>query len=336
MNINKRQLDAAVDKQIITSEQANNLFEFLNAQGDATPRFSFTHVLYYLGGLIAIGAMTLFMTLAWQSFGGVGIVVIAALYGVAGIKITNMFAAKNLNIPAGISATFVVFLTPLAVYGLLLALGVWPHDDIYRDYHRFYMEVATLAVGAILLWRYRYPFLMLPIAVTLWYLSMDIVFIFAEDDFNWQLRALVSLYFGLLMISLAFWVDIRSRNSADYAFWLYIFGAMAFWCGLSFQSSDSELAKFLYLCINLVMIAVGVLLVRRVFVVFGALGSCGYLGYLAFAIFDDSWLFPLSLTVIGFAVVYLGVVWQKHEKSITAKAQSFLPVAIRELLMARQ
>ena len=32
------------------------------------------HILYYLGGLIAIGAMTLFMTLGWERFGGGGLV----------------------------------------------------------------------------------------------------------------------------------------------------------------------------------------------------------------------------------------------------------------------
>lgn len=37
------------------------------------------------------------------------------------------------------------------------------------------MELATLASGAVLLRRFRYPFLMLPIAVMLWYMGMDIV-----------------------------------------------------------------------------------------------------------------------------------------------------------------
>ena len=143
------------------------------------------------------------------------------------------------------------------------------------------------------------------------------------------------MYSGLLMIGLAFWVDIRARRGADYAFWLYIFGVLAFWCGLSLQESDSELAKFAYFAINLTMIGVGVLLVRRVFVVFGALGSCGYLGHLAENIFRDSWLFPIALTAIGLVVIYLGVLWQKNEEAITKKVRSILPAAFRELLDAR-
>ena len=58
----------AVKQGIITSEQADRLVELLAAS--ETPRFSFVHVLYYLGGMIAIGAMTLFMTLGWNALGG--------------------------------------------------------------------------------------------------------------------------------------------------------------------------------------------------------------------------------------------------------------------------
>ena len=341
MDVTKKKLNDAAEENIISAQQAEALYEFLAKQPQDSPKFTFTHVLYYLGGLIAIGAMTLFMNLGWESFGGMGIVFISLLYAGIGLKVTNNFASKNLIIPAGICATFVTCLTPLAVYGLQQWLGVWPDDSVYKDYHRYikwhwlYMELGTLAVGVIMAWRYKYPFLIMPIAVTLWYLTMDITAMISGGDVSWELRKLVSMYTGLLMIGLAFWVDIRARHQADYAFWIYIFGVIAFWGGLSSQSSDSELSKFIYFCINLMMIGVGVLLVRRVFVVFGALGSCGYLGHLAFDIFKDSWLFPITLTVIGLGIIYLGILWQKHEQAITKASRAMLPIALRELLEAK-
>ncbi|MFO7530489.1 MAG: DUF2157 domain-containing protein [Marinobacter sp.] len=341
MNLTKKKLEDASAENIISPQQVESLYEFLLAQSQDVPKFTFTHVLYYLGGLIAIGAMTLFMNLGWESFGGAGILSISVLYAAVGLKITNSFAAKNLAIPAGICATFVVCLTPLAIYGFQQWLGVWPDDSVYRDYHRYikwhwlYMELGTLAVGAIVAWKYKYPFLIMPIAVTLWYMTMDITAMISGGDLTWELRELVSLYSGLLMIGLAFWVDIRAHQKGDYAFWIYIFGVIAFWGGLSSQNSDSELSKFLYFCTNLIMIGVGVLLVRRVFVVFGALGSCGYLGYLASDVFSDTWLFPIALTAIGLGIIYLGILWQKHERSITKKSRSLLPVPLRQLLEAK-
>jgi len=341
MEVTKKKLEDAADENIISIQQVDALYDYLVNQSQDVPSFTFTHVLYYLGGLIAIGAMTLFMSLSWESFGGAGIFFISLLYAGVGLKLSDTFAAKSLTIPAGICATFVVCLTPLAIYGLQQWLGVWPDESVYRDYHRYiqwhwlYMELGTLAIGVIVAWKYKYPFLIMPIAVTLWYITMDIAAIISGGDLTWELRSLVSLYSGLLMIGLAFWIDVRSHEKADYAFWVYIFGVIAFWGGLSSQYSDSEISKFIYFCINLLMIGIGVLLVRRVFVVFGAIGSCGYLGYLASDVFKDSWLFPVALTVIGLGIIYIGVLWQKHEKAITQKSRSFLPVTLRELLEAK-
>ncbi|MDH5632936.1 MAG: DUF2157 domain-containing protein [Gammaproteobacteria bacterium] len=341
MKVTKNSLQEAVKSNIITSVQAEQLLLFLKNQSAGGPVFDLTHVLYYFGGLIAISAMTLFMNLGWETFGGWGIVVISLIYAGIGIKLTNVFGKKGYKVPAGICATFVVALTPLVLYGLQQGLGVWPDETAYRDYHRYikwhwlYMELGTLAVGSIVVWKYRYPFLVMPIAVTLWYLSMDVTAMLSGGDYDWALRKLVSMYSGLLMIGLAFWIDIRSRKTADYAFWIYIFGVMAFWGGMSLLSSDSELSKFIYFCINIFMIGIGALLVRRVFVVFGALGSCGYVGHLASSLFNNSWLFPISLTVIGLLVIYLGILWQKHERAITEKSRKFLPTQIRELLESK-
>jgi len=341
MNITKKGLGDAVEENIISSQQADALFEFFKAHSHNTPRFTFTHVLYYLGGLIAIGAMTLFMNLGWEIFGGAGLFFISLLYAAVGLKLANSFLAKKLDIPAGICATFAVSLTPLAIYGLQQWLGVWPDDSTYRDYHRYikwhwlYMELGTLAVGAVVAWKYKYPFLVMPIAVTLWYMSMDIAAMLSDGENTWELKKLVSMYSGLLMIGLAIWVDIRARGKADYAFWIYLFGVVAFWGGLSSQNSGDELAKFFYFLINLLMIGIGVTLVRRVFVVFGALGACGYLGHLASSVFKDSLLFPIALTAIGLGIVYLGVFWQKHEKAITEQSRKLLPRPLRELLEFR-
>ncbi|WP_372743388.1 DUF2157 domain-containing protein [Neptunomonas sp.] len=341
MKITRKNLDDAVDENIITADQAVKLHDYLSGLPSVGPTFNFTNVLYYLGGLIAIGAMTLFMNLGWESFGGWGILFISLAYAGVGLKLAGIFQEKGHAIPAGICATFAVALTPLAIYGLQQALGLWPDESVYQEYHKYikwhwlYMELGTLMAGLIVAWRYRYPFLMMPIAVTLWYMSMDVAVMIMGDYSDFQFRALVSMYFGLLMIFAALWVDIRSQGKIDYAFWLYIFGVLAFWGGMTAQESDSELSKFGYLCVNLFMIAVGVVVVRRVFVVFGAIGACLYFGHLAQEVFEDSWLFPITLTAIGLLIIYLGVVWQKNEKALTVKVRSCLPIKLRTFLESK-
>jgi hypothetical protein len=162
VKIERSQLNEAARQGVITPEQSEKLWALFTAQDVATPGFTFTHVLYYLGGLIAIGAMSLFMNLGWELFGGRGIFLIAVGYALAALWLTHYFLdRKRLPIPAGIMATFVVVLVPLAVYGLQVWLGWWDDKRPYRAYHThidwrwIMMESVTLAAGAVMLWRYR-------------------------------------------------------------------------------------------------------------------------------------------------------------------------------------
>ncbi|MGE4441753.1 MAG: DUF2157 domain-containing protein [Desulfomicrobium sp.] len=337
MDIGRNTLRQAMEEGILSPEQADRLWDFLEASASNTPGFRFTHILYYLGGLMAMGAMSLFMTLGWESFGGWGLLGIAVAYALAGLALTEHFLRKRrLSVPAGITAAFVVALTPLAVYGFQVAMGWWADGRIYRDYHVhvdwrwIFMELATLASGAIMLLRYRLPFLVMPVAVTLWYMSMDLApFIFGQADVTWELRKLVSLWSGVVITLIALWIDIRAKGERDFSFWLYIFGVTAFWGGLSLMRSDSELNKFLYFCVNLLLIFCGAALCRRVFAVYGGLGAAGYLGYLSWNVFKDSVVFPFVLTLIGLGVIWLGIVWQRHESVIALRLRRFLPEPLR-------
>lgn len=340
----RSELEAAVRAGILGAEQADRLAEFLEQGAAETPHFSFVHVLYYLGGLIAIGAMSLFMTLGWATLGGWGGFVTAVCYAILALALTHWFLERrHLQIPAGIMATLAVVMVPLAIFGAQQALGHWGMDKPFRHYHQFIdgrwlmMELGTLAVAAVLLWRYRFPFMLMPVSVTLWYMSMDLGPLLVGSDWqDWDIRKIISLYFGILFVGLAFWVDIRSRHAKkDYAFWLYLFGVMTFWGGLSLMRSGSELGKFLYFMLNVGMILTGALLGRRVFAVFGGLGVAGYLGYLSHRVFRDSLLFPFALSALGLAIIALGVLWQRREAQWSARLRGFLPKALRELLEAR-
>ena len=58
MKVTRKKLESAVAEEIISQEQSDNLYNFLQALPANGPSFDFTHILYYMGGLIAIGAMT--------------------------------------------------------------------------------------------------------------------------------------------------------------------------------------------------------------------------------------------------------------------------------------
>lgn len=344
MRIDRHTLSMASQQGIISETQAENLWVFLKKYTEDIPSFNFTHILYYLGGLLAIGAMSLFMTLGWETLGGFGILALSILYAIIGILTTNYLFSKKWNIPASIIATFVVALTPLAIYGFQKGMGWWGSETFtYRDYHRWIdglwimMEFGTLLIGAIVFYFYRRPFLLLPVAVTLWYMSMDLVpFLLQGLQSTWEFKQFISMYVGIIMVLIAFWIDLRSKSKLDYAFHLYIFGVLAFWIALTSMHSDSELKKLIYCAINVIMIGIGAILSRRVFVVFGAMGIVLYLGHLSYTFFKDSILFPILLSFLGFAIIYLGILWSKHGAFFEQKLQRHLPLVLQNLLSKRQ
>jgi MFS family permease len=354
-NIERKHLTEAAAASIITPEQAERLWEFLLARAGTTrergPRFTFTNVLYYLGGMLAIGAMSLFMTLGWEGFGGWGVFFIALLYIGAALLLARRFERQGLAIPMGIMAALAVVLVPLAVWGLQHALGLWADAkgaEHYRQYHDVIdwrwvtLEFATLLAGVLMLYRWRAPFLLMPVAVTLWYMSMDLALLLLPPDVKpwseseWLFRKWFSVAFGLVTVLVAFWVDLRSRHTLDYAFWLYLFGLLAFWGGLSSLGSDRLAGKLVYLAINLGLVLIGAVLVRRAFTVFGAIGVAIVLADISWRYFKDSWLFPIALTAIGLAIIYAGIWWSRNEPRLAGRLQALLPRDLRAPIAGRR
>jgi hypothetical protein len=344
-------LQAAQEQGLLPAAQP--LWQFLatRAAGSApaheAPRFAFTHLLYYFGGLLAIGAATLFITEAFERLGPWALLALAGAYAAACVAAARWLDGRGLEVPAGIVATLAVCLAPLIGWALQQALGLWPEggSDRYATYHTqidwrwLTLELMTLAAAAVALWALRYPFLMMPVAFSLWYLSMDLarLIVAPGEHESWTFYRDFSLFFGLLMVLLAFWIDQRSRSldpvrpgsRRDYAFWLYLLGMLTFWCALSARPSAGEWAKAMYGTLNLGFVLLGVLLDRRVFTVCGGFGVAAYLGHLSWKVFKDSLLFPLALTLVGFALIAAGVWWQKHEARLRGALWQRLPPALR-------
>ena len=354
ITLTQEELRAAASDGLITPAQADALWQrwSVPAWRDTSaqalvppthstgPSFGFTNVLYYFGGMVAIGAMSLFMTLGFERLGAGGLLAIGLAYLVACLKVADHFLARGLQVPAGILATLAIVLVPLVVWCVQSLLGWWPPggDTRFSAYHTridwrwLTLEFSTLAAGVVMLWRYKLPFMVMPLAVTVWYLSMDAANALMQNDgFDWQFTRDVSLVFGISTCALAMWVDVRSRRSTDadarqdFAFWLYQFGAIMFWAGLSLRESNNEWGKFAYCLINVALVFGGAVIGRRVFTVLGALGVAGYLGYLAHRVFQDSLLFPFALTLLGLGFVALGVWWQRHEVAIHARLSRLAP-----------
>jgi hypothetical protein len=322
------------------------------AGAPAGPRFGFTNVLYYFGGMVAIGAMSLFMGLGWAAFGPGGLLAITLAAIAACLFVAQRLEQHALPTPAGILATLAIVLVPLAAWCAQHLLGLWPEGTLPDRFSAFHeridwrwltLEAVTLAAGLAMLVRHRQPFMVMPIAVTLWYVSMDLADgivrshaadAYAYGDDSWALRRQVSLVFGLLTLLAAVWVDLRlhlARSRKDFAFWLHLFGAIMAWSALSLSDSGSPLGKLGYCAVNVALVFYGAAIGRRVYTVLGALGVTFYLGDLSHTVFRDSLMFPFMLCLLGLGIVALGVWWQRHEAALQARLAAWLPAFMRPL-----
>ena len=343
MQIEREDLDWAVDEDLIDAKVAERLWQALLTRKQHVPKFNFTNVAYYFGALIVIFGMFFFLTLAWESLGGQGIFALSCIYilifTLAG---RSLWFDRGLKIPGGLLITIAVCMVPLAIYGFQRMMGIWPNGDPgnYGNYHMlikaswFYMELGTIFSGLLALWWIRFPFLTLPIAYSLWYMSMDLTpLIFGQNEYAWNERCLVSFWFGIATIIIAFLIDRRiRRNQGDFAFWLYLSGLTAFWGGLTLMNAGGEWERFLYFLINLFLILLSVLLRRRVFVIFGAMGVLGYLGHLSYTVFRDSLLFPIAISFVGVLIIFAGVQYQKKSTAWELWLRRVLPEPLLQFL----
>lgn len=348
MKITREDLRRAVDDGVLQAGQDEALWQVLAQQQRHQPRFDLAHVSYYAGALIVMGAMGWFMTKAWESLPGLAVtavaVMYAALFTVAGRWVWDRLGLRT---PGGLLLTVAVAMTPLALYGVLRQFDLWPQGDPgkFRGFHVWIkgswitLELGTILAGVLMLRFRRFPFLTAPIAVALWYLSMDLApLLLGVENHDWQERAWISVWFGLATLVGAYAVDLRGR-AEDLSFWIYLFGLLAFWGGLSSLDSGSELGKFIYCLINLGLVGAAIVLRRTVFAICGSLGATGYIGHLAYRVFDDSMLFSVALTFIGVALIALGVIYQRNAEQIArvlhakipAGARAFLPPRVRDL-----
>lgn len=343
MEINKTNFLSAAANIGVSNSQAEQLWKYLSDQELKSHKFDLAHILYYMGAVIVILAMGWCMNLAWEKFGGGGILTIALAYAAFFVLIGNiLWQQTSYRIPGGLFITLAVCMIPLAVYGFQRLTGWWMVGDPgrYRDFFAwikggwFLMEIGTILGGCVALWFYRFPFLTAPIFFSFWFMSMDLVPLLYSEKVIWENQMWFSMWFGLAILVMAYFIDQKTEE--DYAFWGYFFGMLAFWLGMwVLIDSSSDFKKALYCFINIGLMVFSVLLQRRVFLVFGSLGVVIYISDLFYTYFSKSTLFPFFLSLIGVIIIFLGIFYRKYHEKIERKILDLVPNSAKKFLPKR-
>ena len=121
------------DAGLIDDAKMAEIAAFLTGRADATKtaptaRFDLTHVLWYAGALIIIGAMGIFTNEAFNRMGGGALAACGAAYLVAFLVAGEyLWRQRSLRVPAGLLVAVAVSKVPMIIYGVQDAMGVWKH-----------------------------------------------------------------------------------------------------------------------------------------------------------------------------------------------------------------
>lgn len=284
--------------------------------------FNLVTVAYYCGAMLMISACAWFLGDKWKALGSPGILATVILYMMIAAGTGWWLRNKGYIVGGSLLITVAVCLVPLFTYAIEDLLGLWPaqYPGAYDGYYVWIngswivVELATIAVAAIVLRYVRFGFLTAPIAFSFWFLSMDLASLITRNaNLSWRTQEWISVIVGLCILLVGYGLERQLHKpgeprSEDFAFWCYLFGMMAFWGGLTSMNSQSEIMRVWYALLNVGFIGLAVKLRRATFLVFGAMGVFLYLGHLAYEVFKDSFFFPFVLALLGLSLI-LGTVW---------------------------
>jgi hypothetical protein len=282
-------------------------------------------VAYYFGAMLMISACAWFLGDKWEALGTRGVFLTVLVYMLAALALGLALRRRGYVVGGGLLVTVAVCLVPLLVYTVEEMLGLWPgprpgeYAAYYPRVHGSWivMELATMLAALVALRFVPFGFLTAPLAHSFWFFSMDVAEWAFGEELGRNPRCWVSVAVGILTMLVGYGLERSYRRpgvprTEDFAFWCYLFGLLAFWGGLTFMDSGSEIGRLLYALLNVGLIALGVRLRRSVFIVFGVLGVHVYLGHLAYEVFKDSVLFPFALALLGLSVILVTVLAQRQ------------------------
>lgn len=318
LRVTRADLAAAFDEPL-GSERLERAWSHLVASSavsasEGSNRVTVQSVAWYAGGTISLLAMSVFLGTGWASYGprvGLGL---ALLYLLVFIGVAEVLRARHHAVPAGILATVAVGLVPLVVFAFEEAFDLWP-TRAYGEYSDFYsyissswaaLELATV-LAAVLAWRrHRVSFLLAPLALAGWFMSMDLA-----DAMGGELgRSVVASLVAALFVALGVVLDRHRRTEENYraeAFWLHLAGLLSVSYAVTVWDWSTGLVMGVLGALGVLALAAAVTLRRRLHLVFGGVWLFTATSYLAFDVFGDSLLFPLALAALGVGVVLLGI-----------------------------
>ena len=287
------------------------------------PRWSSASVLVYIGGFVVLFATSVLLGILAEDHGDWALVGYSALACALALGLALLLQEQGRAVAAGVLAFLAVAFFGGVIGSLESALGLL--DAEVGDYQPASLILETSVIGAALvaLRRFRAPLLVLPIALTLWILVVDL-----GSLASWgEAGEVLSIAAGIALIVAAVAVD-RAAGREPYGFWLHLVGGLALGGGV-LALVEGDVPWLLVGLLSLAYVGAAYRLGRSSYAVLGAIGVLATTTYFAldsFSVFGaflpfgggpieegglDPWQVALSFVVAGLVIVLLGLLRER-------------------------
>lgn len=278
------------------------------------PRFDPPNILWYFGAIVAAAGAEAVTGDVGSRHRGVWIFLVGLAFLAAFAGLAAAFLRLGWWVPGGTMAAAAVVLVPAAGAGFERLIGVWPagepslNVDPFQTFQGaiFALVLATTAAGLLAFWLVGFPFLLLPVVVTvLVAVQLFLPVIGNRPSPDDHTIALIVTGAGLVVAGML--LDARRHRSS--AFWWHVSGLTAIATGLAYYTAIHEdtWAWVTMLAVSGLVLLASTPLGRAPWAIFGVAGVyAATLHYILDA--TGSWRSPLVLTAIGVGLVCLGVV----------------------------
>jgi MFS family permease len=191
--------------------------------------------LAYLGGLTILVAMLVFLSVESGENGASGLVGWSALALAVLTLLALASKRKGRLVTAGLYALSVVAAFVVFFGALLDWFGWLPDTNVtFKGFHFWLLvlELAAVVAAVVALHVFRFPLLVLLVAVTAWFFVTDLL----SGGGDWS--ATVTIAYGLALLGVA--VSYDSSGARIYGFWLHVVSGLTIGGGLLWFFHDGD------------------------------------------------------------------------------------------------
>lgn len=339
MSDSERRLDAAVERGIISAEQAAAIRALRLDEGRpgslASPAAAFAHlrrrfgpatIAYILGAIIVVVAMFWFLGERWNSLGRWGVIATCTLYAGIFLGVGQRLYREGFPIARGVAVLLAIAMVPPIVTSLNAIAGWFDPIAKYGCYdlafafwdcrgEELVMELATLLAALVALRWIRFGPLMIPIAAIavrlLFHIADGIGFHgYGDSTSGWVWAAGASI-----LAATAYATDRLQDGDEDFALWLHL-AATSCLAPASWMLLDrTEWYRHFMLPGAFVAFAAALLLRRFNWLLVGMAWFVVYVVWLAADVFEHTPAFPIVLAALGIAVI-IATVWVQRNSAM--------------------